>query len=405
MMRIAGILLILSVTLSGCTGSSNRAVAILATNLPHVVSYVEQFNGQSDTYKISVAYLEKPTGFDTEYPPDLIVGPGLEGAETIVLFADIGGIIESIGRDEFYRELLARGMFAENQLLIPLSFNLPILLTHISDSESFESESILEIDDMRRLSGDFSNETRLGFLPRMDSPTAYLFTRFFDVRFHETDQGVTAWNESLLRETVEYLYTWSDELNGGTENEESYARKYLFDPPYKLVADKRIRFAVSAIDEYLNVPAEIGEQLDIRWPAHDGLVYPDEDIVFIGRPKNSRNKKAATAFLTWLFRTETQSRLLEIERYRRVRGFGIAGGFSALKTINSDELVNIYPFLRGRMPAESNLRFPERLSSEWPIIRDEVIYPWLIEQSSRGTVSEPLGSVLLEWRRLRPNGG
>ena len=201
---------------------------------------------------------------------------------------------------------------------------------------------------------------------------------------------------------MEYLAAWSTELNGGIEVEDAFIRKYLYDPPYRLVADMRIRFAFSTIDEYLNVPAAIGERLDFRWPSRGDSVYVEEDPVFIGRTRESRNRKASIAFLSWLFRQETQSELLEIDRYRRVRGFGIVGGFSALKSVNNDELVRLYPFLRGRIPTEANLNFPARLPASWPSIREEVIYPWMTEASATPSEAEPLADALLEWLRLRP---
>ena len=394
-------------TLAGCAGFSNGRVAELVTDLPQLVSYAEHFNSVSESYKLSVRYNETPwaTVIEESRSADLVAGIGLNSLPVVRAFSELGDIFDEVPPESFYEELLRLGVQAEKQLVLPLSFEIPMLIMRSSDSDVLSDGSTIDIDELRSLSEAFtaSGENRIGFSPRWFPEAAYLFTRFFDVGFHQTEEALVAWNDSLLRSAVRYLATWSIELNGGAAAEELFRSKYMYDPPYKLIAERRIRFAPTDMRTFLTVPAEIGEQIEFRWLVRDGTINVDEDITFIGRLKTSRNKRAADAFLRWLFAPQTQDQLLEVDRHRRVRGFGFAGGFSSLKSVNSDSLPRYYSFLLGRIPAESDLRFPARLPANWPDIRINVIYPWLVEQSGIEETTTPLNTQLQQWRRQQPD--
>lgn len=394
-----------TVVLAGCIGRSGTTVAQLVTNLPQIVSYVERFNALSNEHKVSVTYLDEPWRYrqDLDSIPELVVGTGLTSGALMPGFADQTRLLESIGPERFYPDLLVWGQSEGKQLVIPLSFALPMVMMRSGDTESIESTHSIDIDELRQLSAEITDQDHIGFSHRWQPDAAYLFTRFFGVGFHQTDEGVPAWNESRLREAVGYLSAWSSELNGGPEQEAQFERTYLHDPPYRLVADGRVRFALTTLDEYLNIPAEIAEQIDFRWFARAGSIPVSESIVGVASPKGGAATRSAGEFLTWLLDADTQERLLEIDRYRRVRGFGFAGGFSSMKTVNTEALGRYYPFLIGRIPSESALDFPPRLPSNWPEIRSNVIDPWLLEQSELETIDSSLSDRLLEWQRQHPD--
>ncbi len=379
-------------------------MATLATDIPELVSYAEYFNAASDTYKIVVVYAPTPSeaAVRSLNPPDLVAGSGLNGVSVIRSFADSSSLLDVIAAEAFYADFLDLGRRGEDQPLLPLSFNIPLIVIASDDPEVPDGQSVLDVDALRKLSTDYLGDDRMGFSPRWYPDTAYLFARLFGVGFHQTQQAVPAWNEARLEETVRYLRDWSVEVNGGIDAEALFAERYLHDPPYKLVSEGRVRFAGLDLGTFITIPAEIAERLDFRWLGRDGVVPVRDDVAFIGRTRLGRNRRAARAFLEWLFRPETQEALLETQRYRRVRGFGFAGGFSALIEVNGDAFPRFYPFLAGRIPRENNLLFPKRLPADWPTIRREVLYPWLLEESGRERIEEPLSDRLMEWRRRRP---
>ena len=179
-----------------------------------------------------------------------------------------------------------------------------------TDSDQIASSVTLEVDELRRMAVEFGSDpfgdgTRMAFSARWDGAVAYLFTRFFDVDFRETDEALAAWNEVRLQETLNYIRAWSKEVNGGSEQEDAFQSTYLYDPGYRLVADERIRFAHMGLDDYLHVPGEIRERLDFRWLSHNGSIPVDEDMVFVGRMRSARNRRAADAFLSFSCRSRS----------------------------------------------------------------------------------------------------
>ena len=126
-------------------------------------------------------------------------------------------------------------------------------------------------------------------------------------------------------------------------------------------------------------------------------------MVFVGRMRSARNRRAADAFLAWILDPDVQAELLEIDRYRRVRGFGFAGGFSGIESTNTGALSRLFPEVRGRAPSSASLQFPFRIPVEWPLIRTTVVYPWLLEESAAETRGELLSEHILQWRRDRPD--
>lgn len=396
------------VAVFGCSNSVQTAT--LTTNLPQLISYTERFNATSDLFKVTVRYAATPADFelDDEGTSDLIAGTNLRSVTTIDRFVDISGVLETLDRSSFYPGLLRLGESDGKQFLLPLSFNIPMMIFPSTDSDQIASSVTLEVDELRRMAVEFESDpfgdgTRMAFSARWDGAVAYLFTRFFDVDFRETDEALAAWNEVRLQETLNYIRAWSKEVNGGSEQEDAFQSTYLNDPGYRLVADERIRFAHMGLDDYLHVPGEIRERLDFRWLSHNGSIPVDEDMVFVGRMRSARNRRAADAFLAWILDPDVQAELLEIDRYRRVRGFGFAGGFSGIESTNTGALSRLFPEVRGRAPSSASLQFPSRIPVEWPLIRTTVVYPWLLEESAAETRGELLSEHILQWRRDRPD--
>lgn len=408
--RRAPVRLLVAIVVVAVLGCSNSVqTATLTTNLPQLISYTDRFNATSDLFKITVRYAATPADFELEIDgnSDLIAGTSLRSVTAIDRFADVSAVLEALDRSSFYPGLLRLGEHDGKQLLLPLSFNIPMMIFSSTVSDKIASGVTLEIDELRKLTVKFESDphgdgTRMAFSARWDGAVAYLFTRFFDVDFRETDQALPAWNDVRLQEAVDYIRAWSREINGGSEREDAFQSTYLYDPGYKLVSDERIRFSHMGLDDYLHVPGEIRERLDFRWLSHDGSIPVDEDIVFVGRLRSAKNRRAADAFLVWILDPRVQAELLEIDRYRRVRGFGFAGGFSGIKSTNTGALSRLFPEVRGRAPLATSLRFPSRIPVDWPLIRTMVVYPWLLEESAAERSGDSLSEHILQWRRGRP---
>jgi hypothetical protein len=126
-----------------------------------------------------------------------------------------------------------------------------------------------------------------------------------------------------------------------------------------------------------------------------------EDILFVGIPRASRRKTQARQFLIWLFQPETQKRLLEAGRRQRLGFFGIAGGFSGLKTVNEREFPQYYPRLLGHIPPEELLYTPSALPPAWQEIKSLVLLPWLREAAVSPAEGEELTARLQAFKTGR----
>jgi hypothetical protein len=134
------------------------------------------------------------------------------------------------------------------------------------------------------------------------------------------------------------------------------------------------------------------------------MIPLDEWNVFFGIHKKTRAKKAALAFTEWFFRAETQRMLLETSRKKRLMetSFGIAGGFSAMRTVTEEVFPQFYPGLLGRMPPESSLSPPNILPRNWMKMKEQVVLPYLHERIRHSGQNEirSLERRISDWYRL-----
>jgi hypothetical protein len=74
--------------------------------------------------------------------------------------------------------------------------------------------------------------------------------------------------------------------------------------------------------------------------------------------------------------------------------FGIAGGFSGLKSVNERDFPQYYPRLIGRIPPEELLYAPGPLPAAWSEIKTQVLLPWLRQAAtSSGEAADLVGEV------------
>jgi ABC-type glycerol-3-phosphate transport system substrate-binding protein len=129
-----------------------------------------------------------------------------------------------------------------------------------------------------------------------------------------------------------------------------------------------------------------------------------EDSVYMGIPRKAKSQAAARAFIQWFYSTENQRLLLEYSRSNRINEniFGICGGFSALRAVTEQVYPLYYPEMLGRMPPSENFILPNILPSNWVIIRERVILPYLHERARKEDGDEiyPLERRLSDWIRM-----
>lgn len=401
---------LLALTLSGC-GLLQRQPLVLVTDRAEVAPYVEYFNAQRADPKVVLRYQERPAeSLHLNEGTDLVVGEGLGELGVARSLEILEDLFRSSGlhRADFYAPILAAGAPERRQVLLPLSFSIPAILFLPYNLQETAPNLSLSLDYLRSQGGQYNQSVRgslvrLGFSPLWEGDLLYIAAELRGARFHEEAGGGLGWNEKGLREAVEFLRDWVATTNGGAEAEEAFRAKYLYQPLGRLLDEKRIQFYLTASRQLMRALEDQKEEADFRWLAGPEKIFVSEDILFVGIPRTSRRKTQARQFLIWLFQPETQKGLLEASRRQRLAFFGIAGGFSGLKSVNEREFPLYYPHLIGRIPPEELLYTPGALPPAWPEIKSQVLLPWLREAAVSPTEVEELAARLQAFKtgRLR----
>lgn len=425
--RAAGALLLatLAVAFLGSCELFEPKVALLWTDRPEFFSYAETFNASQSVYKLEIEYRASPAralaqakpGNKDEAYPDLVAGSWLKGAATRVHFQPLDYLFEDLRLSEgaFYPRLLALGNIDGKQYLLPVSFNLPALLFSRKNTELVSDPFVLGPSRIRELGAAYNRERngtydRMGFSPRWGGTFLFTMASLQGAAFKEGSP--IAWNGDALDKTVDYVRSWTTEANGSMAAEDDFEFKYLYDPAPKLAESGRVLFAYSTSDSFFTLGEETRGALDFRWIAEANAITVEEGATYIGLAKKGSSRAAAEAFLQWFYKSETQRALLEEAKKIRTTdaSFGIAGGFSAIRSVTEQVFPQFYPGLLGHVPPADYLEPPNILPEDWATLRERVVIPYLMDRCSSpagtekgdGTGPYALQERLKEWYRQNP---
>lgn len=379
-------LLLFPLILGSCL---HRQDISLCTDKPELTAYVEVFNTRQDDYKLEVAHepdLRKLI-LDKDSDCDLIIGTDLADSVTMEKFYAVNRLFDdgNLDSEAFYPEILALGRFEGEQHLLPINFDLPVIVYNPALLPSEITGSTISLEEIRKYASDFNQKdedrfVRMGFSPLWQNEFSYLTTLLFGVKFRmDADEGVI-WQEKALNAAIEYLHELFIDLNGSVEMVDQFRDKYMKSPYYQLLAEGRILFYLTDMKSFIEIPQKKREILDYRWLARENRVPVLEDVLFAGIPRSVTNRRGAISFLEWFFTRETQTGLLEINRFKRLVGiFGIANGFSALRIVNERDMPQpqFYPLFIGHMFSRELLSFPEKNPTSWQDFKNTYLLPWL----------------------------
>ncbi|MDR1257159.1 MAG: hypothetical protein LBJ86_05375 [Spirochaetaceae bacterium] len=400
--------------LIACCGKFDGNEAVMLTDRPEFAFYANQFNVSQDKYKIKIVYKSGAAEFfygtsrgaGINERPDIIAGRWLKSASTLKLWQNLDFVFarNSELENSFYPALLELGRFDNKQYLLPVSFDLPVIIFSETNSPLMSNPFTIELDEIKTLGKDFNEGrnnvfTRMGFSPLWNynflSETAVIF----NAAFREGDP--LDWNEKSLSGAVNYMRGWIEEVNSGIKAEDEFYFKYFFDPPAKLVNGGRILFAYMTSSEFFTMPGEMRAELDFRMLSGGGLIPVMENAVYYGLNRRGRAKQAARAFTVWFFNEDTQMLLLKKSMENRLSDtiFGLSNGFSAMHTVNGTVFPLYYPALLGHTPPVGLLAAPNILPQNWTDMKERVVIPYLLD-SVRSEPSLPLKQRLNDWLRV-----
>ncbi len=389
--RVAGILglcAIFLIVVWDCRGGNNPLLRIVSDE-PQLISYVESFSAAHPQLHVEFTYLPHidvaQDRIAREY--DLLFSRNLAPRDGRRYFYPLNYllILSSIQQPDFYQALLATGRVGSIQRLLPLSFNVPIIVFHNQElaAQQLENPLTIQLPELQRFAAQYNvltdgHYSRIGFSPRWDSDFLYLLTTIYGAAYSESRRREPQWNEDQLFQALNYARSWAELTNGGLEKEDEFNRRYIHPPHYKLLIERNVAFVYMDLASYYEIELPDQRLLDYRILRSSAGIPLLEDLLYVGILKRANNLRRAEQFMRWLFDSEQQIQLLKRTAEQHTALFGIAGGLSTLREVTQIHLPRYYPHLLGRIPPEELLISAPYPAHNWRAIREEVVERWLL---------------------------
>jgi ABC-type glycerol-3-phosphate transport system substrate-binding protein len=385
---VAGVFLLCA----GC-GASGAKIVRIWTDQSVVALYAGYFNSAQDKYKAEVFYFENvcehlaetmPKGRDG---PDIVIGNWLNSNSALGLFRPIAPYYRESGAltSVFYPGLLEGGRFKKRQVLLPVSFDIYALVFDRNNFTLLPDPFSINMNDIQQIAADYNlahqgDWTRIGFSPLWHEDFLFLNSELLGVNWREAEP--IAWDDEKLQETLEALREWIVIANDSIQADDDFFFKYFYEPPDKLAASGRILFAFTKVSDFFKLTEERRAAVDFRWIEHENKIIPAENIVHYGIYRHSPSKNAAAAFTGWFFNEETQRFLLAKGKATRSAEsfFGIANGFSAMRSVTESVFAQYYTGMLGHAPPAEKIIAPGVFPPFFPEIKERVILPYLREK-------------------------
>jgi hypothetical protein len=403
---IAAIAGLATVSFSSCSGRSEVS-ALIWTDAPELAIAAELFDARGSSSTVRLAWKRDPAEAllaakgknGTAALPALVIGRSLRSSALRDSLSSLDYLLKRRpNRDAFYPELLEGGVVANKRVLLPLSFNLPAI-AFLRDSPAAGDGFTISLEDIAVPSSAYDRSAgganaRMGFSPRWNARFLVTALDSSGARFREAKGGASrgpdlAWDAPGLATALSELASWSARANGPAALEDDFQFRYLFSPPYRWLKEGRTLYAYMDSSELFLVSEEKRTGIDFRWYANGGRIRVSDDAVYAGLVRGASGRGAAESFLRWIFTPEAQRAILERSRSSRSMdySFGLAGGFSSIRSVNEEIFPAFYPALVGHAPPAGKLVAPALLPGDWPALRAAVIGPWALEATARSAGS------------------
>lgn len=387
---------------------------VIWTSCREFAQYIELFNAYSQENRAILVYKENPAlsvpPAKDELPPDIIVGSWLRNDSMQKSFCNLDYLFshKKLFSSMFYENLLDSGKHFGSQFLIPVSFNLPAVIFDSANSSFVNDNYMLTLEQLRSIGAQYNQKkqngsfSRIGFAPLNDDSFLSLAAKLFDSDFEYNKKSIV-WNEKNLGNAVTFLKDWVETENESARIEEDFAFKYLFMPYYRQVLSGRTLFAATKSDLLFKNLHEQEIPIDYRWIVQNGKIYMDDSFVMMGVYKKSKNRAGASEFITWFCQAEVQREILERKEDLRLETelFGIAGGFSALRSVTEHVLPVFYTHLLSNLPPAQMLEVPNKLPARWESYKALVVEPYIRAEITEANTQKrkSITEYEREWRK------
>lgn len=384
-------LFFVAITLTGCSEKSEKRLVIWTDN-SEFAQYLEVYNEYHKTkavmvYKENLAASLPPARDEAQ--PDVIIGSWLRNAKTKKNFMPLNFLFERryLTSHDFYTTLLNAGKYRSKQYLLPVCFNLPAMIFSAENKELVENSYTITLDQLRKAGAAFNRQnkkgsyTAIGFAPQSSTEFMYTVAKLQNADFREEKNGSIQWNNENLQKTISFLNKWITEENSSTQTESDFVYKYLSVTPDKRVSSGRTLFSYVTSDSLFLFSTEQMNKIDFRWLSYNGEIPIEDSFTTMGISTRAEHHAEAAEFISWFFSADSQRQLIERKKRMNLDNmkFGIAGGFSAIKSVNENILPVHYTRLLSNIPDSDSFHVYARKPSDWERIKEKVIFPYIEE--------------------------
>lgn len=387
---------------------------VIWTDNAEVVSIAELFNASEGKTKAVVVYKENlpsslPPANDEE-KPDILIGTLLKNSNLKKNFAPLSPVLgrSKVNPANIYSPLLEYGKARSGQYLLPVSFNVPVMLFNEEEAGRIKEGSLLEFAEAGETASGFNEKnnhgifTKMGFAPSWNVEFLYEYVKSHGAAVKEKKNAVS-WKNENLETAVTALKDWTLQKNESTATEQDFAFKYIYMPLQKQIKSNKSLFTYTTSGEFFSLSQEESAGIDFKWLSNESKVYVEDDAVMTGIYKKSHNKNNAYAFITWLLDEKNQKFILERNEKMNLgtKTFGICGGFSSIKSVNERVFPVFYKNLLGNVPEESTIVSPEPLPPRWKSLKERVVIPYLLEaaDTQAAVPAKTMEDYLSSWRK------
>ena len=403
------LLILLFPLLAGCPFEKADQRVVLWTDRPEFAAYAQAFNSAQNEYVVEVVYKDSPASALKSKKAgrwDVAIGPFLNSVSLNDTFIPLENLFAdgTVDKAQFYQNALEKGIQDGHQMLLPLSFNVPAFIFQSGKIKQEYDSFALAPDSFSAICLDFnkakSRHAKSAFSPLWNPESLFFFSILSPGLCSQFEAG-TEVRQQDVEIGLDQIRQQIKDLDGGIKAEAKFREKYLYKNPLELLDSGHIFFWYGDVGSFYTLPADRRQNLDFRYYLNvDGKVSACEDMLWLGVPKKGGNTKGAVAFIQWLMNPEVQQNLILKAREMGIRSFGLAGGFSAMKTVNEDALPQIYPFINTFIPLEEYLAFPDSCPPDWYAFKNGAVIPYLVQECSAEETTRKLWEVSESWRRM-----
>ena len=370
------------------------------TDIPEAILLMNRFNNLQSRYTAEVTTL-KQTG--STIPPeqgDLLLAENIQTGVYLAEMVNLNKFRETPYVRKVYPELLQSCIYETELKMIPLSMDLPLIISKKGNSPT----------ESRSISWQELSESALAFNREEDGELkAAGFSPLWsdDFLINSLSSGLNAFSrlmddsDSSYTERSSRLAEWMEKHSNGVESINQFDSTYRYIPDYRLLINGRIGFSLIRLSDYMLLPENISKELSFRYLKFEKDLQP-LNILSAGVFSDSPNPEGAEALLQWLLEEETWSDYYNEILQNRDRTFafeGISGSYG----INETLLTEAYPSLTGRIPYPGELDSIPEFLPQWNRVREEVLLPHIRKVLGGTADATSLGDEYRKWLLLNPD--